>query len=532
MEKEQLEKKREKRDEREQRYIQSIRYFWLGILLSLCIVAGGIFYALPKMEKTGIKAEVPTVTAELVADTVKSSMGEYLASNKIVISDDGLEEVVQYVADSVNGQTQLTENELLEVKNLIKISVQNVNDSMNNSMVTLQEFVINGKSEVSGTLKEYIDKYVVPGIVASVKMNSQDIVTVNEIIVEMGNDYNTYKEVNDTNLAEIMEMIENYKIETGMKIAENREELIEKLNDFCTEYDSYVKRTDSEIDSVKNALGKYVTVIDFKEFESSYKLYKEDAADIVAEIKENLSRLEEDKADKSTVRKLSENLGELKGSYDSFTGESGEFENLKNRVMNTEFEINQNNDSLAALEKRVNQLENGLSKIYLVGSVYMTFGEENPAELYGGSWEKVEDTFLMCAGSSYPAGTEGGKNEVTLQAENIPSLNIKGKTVSFLGSTENSGEHTHTTNDGTVFMTASGGDPVYEIAPSLVGDAPKWLWPSKFYNHCASVSVSGNHNHNFTIPELALTGSYTNNNLQGIDITNKYVAVNVWKRVA
>lgn len=38
----------------------------------------------------------------------------------------------------------------------------------------------------------------------------------------------------------------------------------------------------------------------------------------------------------------------------------------------------------------------------------------------GGSWERIQDVFLLCAGSTYAAGTTGGEANVTLTVEQTP----------------------------------------------------------------------------------------------------------------
>lgn len=39
--------------------------------------------------------------------------------------------------------------------------------------------------------------------------------------------------------------------------------------------------------------------------------------------------------------------------------------------------------------------------VYPVGSIYMSVNSTNPSTLFGGTWQQLEDTFLLGAGSSY-----------------------------------------------------------------------------------------------------------------------------------
>lgn len=46
--------------------------------------------------------------------------------------------------------------------------------------------------------------------------------------------------------------------------------------------------------------------------------------------------------------------------------------------------------------------------IYPVGSVYISVNNVSPATLFGGTWEQIQDQFLLSAGSTYTAGDTGG----------------------------------------------------------------------------------------------------------------------------
>lgn len=58
---------------------------------------------------------------------------------------------------------------------------------------------------------------------------------------------------------------------------------------------------------------------------------------------------------------------------------------------------------------------------YPIGSIYMSVNSTSPASLFGGTWETLENRFLLGAGSDYTAGTTGGEAEHTLTVDEMPS---------------------------------------------------------------------------------------------------------------
>jgi hypothetical protein len=64
--------------------------------------------------------------------------------------------------------------------------------------------------------------------------------------------------------------------------------------------------------------------------------------------------------------------------------------------------------------------------IYPVGSIYMSTVNVNPATLFGGTWEQLEDRFLLGAGTTYTAGDTGGESEHTLTVDEMPSHTHQG----------------------------------------------------------------------------------------------------------
>lgn len=55
-----------------------------------------------------------------------------------------------------------------------------------------------------------------------------------------------------------------------------------------------------------------------------------------------------------------------------------------------------------------------ISSVYPIGSIYMSVNSTDPSTLFGGSWERIQDRFLLASGSNYGAGTTGGSAKATL----------------------------------------------------------------------------------------------------------------------
>lgn len=49
--------------------------------------------------------------------------------------------------------------------------------------------------------------------------------------------------------------------------------------------------------------------------------------------------------------------------------------------------------------------------IYPVGSLYISVNDVSPAVLFGGTWEKIENRFLLAESSTYPAESTGGSTQ-------------------------------------------------------------------------------------------------------------------------
>lgn len=68
--------------------------------------------------------------------------------------------------------------------------------------------------------------------------------------------------------------------------------------------------------------------------------------------------------------------------------------------------------------------KNIFDMIYPVGSIYISVNNVNPSVLFGGTWEQIQDRFLLGAGSTYSAGSTGGEANHTLTQDEIPNYAI------------------------------------------------------------------------------------------------------------
>ena len=183
-----------------------------------------------------------------------------------------------------------------------------------------------------------------------------------------------------------------------------------------------------------------------------------------------------------------------------------------------------------------------IDNIYPVGSIYMSINSTNPGLLFGGTWEQINNTFLVAQGSSYAAGSTGG-TATTAHTHDITATTSQ-STILTIAQTP---AHTHTR--GTMNITGgfapwsegSGADITGEQGAFYSTSSNQYGWgtttgrdqDNEYMNFDASrswtgetSSVGGNEGHTHGISAITTESSGNINNLP------PYLAVYMWKRIA
>lgn len=110
--------------------------------------------------------------------------------------------------------------------------------------------------------------------------------------------------------------------------------------------------------------------------------------------------------------------------------------------------------------------------VYPVGAIYISVSDVNPATLFGGSWEQIQDRFLLGAGATYSAGSIGGEATHTLTIDEMPrhnheidNLNASGNSTPYM-TVQAQEKKGYGGNVQTMF--AGGGQPHNNMPPYLV----------------------------------------------------------------
>ena len=135
--------------------------------------------------------------------------------------------------------------------------------------------------------------------------------------------------------------------------------------------------------------------------------------------------------------------------------------------------------------------------IYPIGSIYMSVNNVSPQAFFGGTWEQIQNRFLLAAGSSYAAGSTGGEATHKLTMDEMPAHQ----------------GHMYDNFDSSGYVDRGGDTNSYYVNSSASGYATYENRPYKV--------VSGNE---FVMQGYTRGGSVAHNNMP------PYLTVYMWKR--
>ncbi len=157
--------------------------------------------------------------------------------------------------------------------------------------------------------------------------------------------------------------------------------------------------------------------------------------------------------------------------------------------------------------------------IYPVGSIYMSVNNANPELLFGGTWEQIEDTFLLASGSVYAAGDTGGSADAVVVKHN--------HTQNPHNHTQNSHGHLPSGGDSRRFMSSPNGCGWNEVAGANVSGSGYYYVATtssshNVYNEGIGTTVATNKEATATNKEAGESGTGKN--------MPPYLAVYMWQR--
>ena len=171
-------------------------------------------------------------------------------------------------------------------------------------------------------------------------------------------------------------------------------------------------------------------------------------------------------------------------------------------------------------EERIEALEtfqrNLIDIVYPIGSIYMSMNDVSPAAFLGGTWERIQDRFLLSAGSSYAVGSTGGEASHTLSVAETPA-------------------HTHTRGTMNITGTITMHDAGASVPRSNISNLSGVFYGTALSNYGSTNVGSGatsyggisfNASRSWTGATSSVGGNAAHNNMP------PYLAVYMWKRTS
>lgn len=260
-----------------------------------------------------------------------------------------------------------------------------------------------------------------------------------------------------------------------------------------------------------------------------------------------------------------------------------QIDNFSDRISDLETSDSTNTNEITNIKNQlttiISDITNMWQTIYPVGSIYVSTNSTNPETLFGGTWARIQDTFLLMAGSTYAAGTTGGSatmshthSQVAVTTGASSAANTGGTAIT----TDQMPSHTHTFTGSSSTTTSTSKTltgsflntqniALNTATAHLVADTAGICSALTYnlnqvkvsgsgvsvsaYSHMVGISINATHTHNLTAAgsngsagggsahthSMAHTHSIAATTTGGASNTNNmppYLAVYCWKRTA
>ena len=184
------------------------------------------------------------------------------------------------------------------------------------------------------------------------------------------------------------------------------------------------------------------------------------------------------------------------------------------------------------IKKPAKSLEDILRAIYPVGTVYISVQDISPAELFGGTWTRINDRFLLAAGSTYTAGATGGMASVTSGGSSATNTggssaaSTGGSSAATTGSTTLTANqipaHTHTFPQGFANTTQTPNKLSIMFSTNGIGS----------YYTDQSTATGGGQGHTHTMSHThTIAHTHTMAHTHSVATMPPYLVVYAWKRL-
>lgn len=175
---------------------------------------------------------------------------------------------------------------------------------------------------------------------------------------------------------------------------------------------------------------------------------------------------------------------------------------LNEKVEALEAEI----ESGSGLDSRLTKLET----LYGVGAIWITLSNDDPGTLFGGTWQKLQDRFLLCSGTN-AAGATGGSSlqQIQIGLANLPA-------------------HTHHENEALMAYNSTYGNE--DLSPGSDMASIGYI-DSEYGGDPSTYLELGNTSTQNDATGTPVSAQFVPDPID-VQIIPDYVAVNVWKRIS